>query len=109
MELLILFVVACIFFAYGVNIGWKAREVHAKKVVAKFEQEVSEKVGEEVKSLIHINIERHNGMFYVYDKRQKTFMAQGTTREELEDALQSRYPGKRFACSEEEMERAGIL
>ena len=107
MELLILFVVAIMFFAYGVNIGWKAREAYAKKIVTKFAEELEEKV--DAKSVLHITIEKHDDMIYVYDKKNHTFMAQGNNKEELEDALMSRFPGKRFAASEEDMERAGML
>lgn len=64
---------------------------------------------EESEDVIHINIEKHNGMLYVYDKKTNTFMAQAESKEKLEDALQKRYPNKRFACSEATLLEVGFI
>jgi uncharacterized Rmd1/YagE family protein len=109
MEFLILFVVAVVFFIYGAIGGWNARERHALKVTKQLVKEVEKNLEEEKKSLIQITIEQHGEMFYVYKKDDKTFMAQGKTKAELEDALTARYPGKKFAASEEELQKAGLL
>ena len=105
MEFLILFLVSIFFFFYGAICGWKAREKHAMKLTGKLVEEIEE----EKKSLIQITIEQHGEVFYIYNKEDKTFMAQGKNKKELEDALSARFPGKKFAASEEELQKAGLL
>ena len=84
----------------GAVYGWYARERHAKRTIDRFiTQFVDEQVEEISDSVIHITIEKHNGVFYVYDKEKNDFMAQGNTRKELEDALAKRYPDKKFAAT----------
>ena len=50
----------------------------------------------------------HNNMFYVYDKETNEFMAQGSSKEEVENNLQKRYPGKRFGCAESNLSQTGF-
>ena len=109
MEFLILFLVSIFFFFYGAICGWKAREKHAMKLTGKLVEEIENKIEEEKKSLIQIIIEQHGEVFYIYNKEDKTFMAQGKNKKELEDALSARFPGKKFAASEEELQKAGLL
>ena len=70
---------------------------------------IEEKVQEETKDKIYVTIEKHNDVIYVYDKINSTFMAQGKSKEEVEDVLSKRYPGKKFAASEEELAKAGFI
>jgi len=53
---------------------------------------------------IQITIEKHGDMIYVYNKETKQFMAQGKTQGELEKILLEKFPGKRFAASESDLE-----
>ena len=87
----------------GAVYGWYARERHAKRTIERFVTEIMPKAEEESDSRIHVSIEKHNGVFYVYDKIQNEFMAQGKTRRELEDALAKRYPNKYFAATTEDL------
>jgi hypothetical protein len=41
---------------------------------------------------------------FIYKKEDGQFMVQGTSFKELNDALENRFPGKRFACSEEHLQ-----
>jgi hypothetical protein len=110
MEFLIVAVVCFIFFLWGGVSGWQARERYAKKVIEQHIKKIEKNIIEDVKSsLITITIEQHNGTFFVYNKEDKTFMAQGKNKQELEAALSSRFPGKKFAASQEELEKAGLL
>lgn len=109
MEFLILVLVTFIFFVYGVIVGWNAREKHALKLTKQLLDGIEEKVQEETKDKIYVTIEKHNDIIYVYDKINSTFMAQGKSKEEIEDVLSKRYPGKRFAASEEELAKAGFI
>ena len=109
MEFLILVLVTFIFFVYGVTVGWNAREKHAIKLTQQLLDGIEEQVKEETKDKIYVSIEKHNDMIYVYDKENSTFMAQGYSKQELEDVLSKRFPGKKFAASQEDLEKAGFL
>jgi hypothetical protein len=88
----------------GMLYGWHARERHARRTIDKFMTHVEETVSEQVdESVIHINIEKHNGTFFVYKKGTSEFMGQGATRWELEQNLAKRYPDKKFAADNEEL------
>lgn len=109
MEFLVLAVTCFMFFMWGAISGWKAREEYAKKITEKLLKNIEGEVKKEAEELIHITIEEHSGVFYVYSKKDNTFMAQGKNKKELEDILESRFPGKRFAASEEDLQKAGLL
>jgi hypothetical protein len=70
---------------------------------------IQEFVEEQEEEQIHIIIEKHNDMLFVYDKDTKQFMAQGTTKEDVEKVLVERFPGKRFACHESVLKEVGFI
>jgi hypothetical protein len=108
MEILILF--AAMFV--GVLFGWDLRERYASHQIKRFLKEVEEAKVEENDSdepKIPITIEKHNNHFYVYNKENNQFMGQAGSREELEAVLMERFPGKRFACSEETLKEIGFM
>jgi hypothetical protein len=90
----------------GAVSGWNAREKHAKRQMEKFFANVDEAEEEEQ---IHIIIEKHNDMLFVYDKDTKQFMAQGSSKEDVEKVLIERFPGKSFACHESILKEVGFL
>lgn len=108
MELILLLVFTFIIWTMGAVSGWNARENHAKKQIEKHIQQfiVDEEEHEEE---LHIIIEKHNDMLFVYDKDTKQFMAQATTQKELEKVLVARFPGKRFACPESILKEVGFI
>jgi len=109
MELILLVVYTFIVWIGGAVSGWKAREEHAKQVTEKFIEHIHSSVQQEVEeSVIQINIEKHNNMFYVYDKETNEFMAQGSCKDEVENNLKKRYPGKSFGCSESILSQTGF-
>jgi hypothetical protein len=63
---------------------------------------------EEVELMIPITIEKVDDVFYVYNGEDKTFMAQGKSRRDLEDALNIRYPGKKFAALPSNLREVGL-
>ena len=90
--------------------GWVARERVAEQRLNQIMEHVSEHVQDEVKkSVLHIKIEHHNGMYYVYNLKDHSFMAQGSTREELEKSLASKYPEKSFAATHENLLEVGFV
>ena len=103
-ELLVALFVISMVFLLGALYGWN---VHERFMDRKFNEvlgAVSKTINENV---IHINIEKHDGMIYIYDKETKNFMAQGKTRDEVESVLAEKFPGKKFASSTEEL-KAGF-
>jgi RNA binding exosome subunit len=109
MEILILITIAIVCWIHGASIGWKAREKHAEQVLDNFLEKMKEQAKEQSDDLTRITIEKHNGVFYVYNLDTKEFMAQGSTKDEVEDALRARFPEKRFACKHETLEAMGFI
>ena len=104
MEILIAIGIFIVAFVLGGVYGYNLRERIAQRVIEKTLSQL-EKVQEEVrKDLIHITVEKHESRLFIYNKESNEFMAQGTTMDELNDALEKRFPGKKFACSEEHLE-----
>jgi len=90
-------------------IGWIAREVWAVRQVEKmWTTAVEAEINDNKENLIQIVIEKDNDMFFVYDKSHKSFMAQGRTREEVEDNLHKRYPGQLFAAHPDNLREIGF-
>jgi hypothetical protein len=105
MEDILLIVVylsmAVLLYLGGAVHGWNARERYAER---KLRELLEENVPEEDKPNLHpITIEKHDDTIFVYDKKTKQFLAQGTSAKEVEQALEKRYPGKKYACSPEEL------
>jgi hypothetical protein len=109
MEIILLVVFTFVVWLMGAVSGWNSRERHAKNQVEKHFKHIQEIVEEQEEEQIHIIIEKHNDMLFVYDKETKQFMAQGTTKEDVEKVLVERFPGKRFACHESVLKEVGFL
>lgn len=108
MEFLILVLVAILF----ARLGWSLREIHAMREVKKIEKEVIQHFQtdlEEIKKkYLPIKIEKVNDAYFVYSIPDNTFMAQGTNRKEVEENLDKRYPGKRFAATPDNLKEVGF-
>jgi seryl-tRNA synthetase len=89
--------------------GWTARERAAQRRVDELLSNINESLEEQVQaSVIKITIEHHNGVYYVYDMENSSFMAQGTTRKDLEADLAKKFPGKSFAATKENLAEMGF-
>ena len=108
METVLFAVALIVVWLWGAVFGWQARERHAERKLNELLQHV-EGSTETQENHIHIVIEKHNDVFYVYGKDDNQFMAQASTVKELEEALQKRYPGKKFACPEKNMIEVGLI
>lgn len=110
MEVLYI-VVAFLLWISGIIIGWRAREVHAMKQVQKYMEEIDDESEESPtvsETQIRIKIEKDDNGFFVYDLETNEFMAQGTTRNQVEQALAKRYPGKHFAATPTNLRETGF-
>ena len=90
---------------FGALYGWQAHSRMVERNIRHFIHAMHEDI---TSNFIKIKIERHNDMLYVYDLETKQFMAQGKSEEELTKALNEKYPGKRFAATEQELLASGI-
>lgn len=106
MDLLILFIICLSFLLIGFNLGWRAREKAAERVVNNFMSQLQE--DEQDEDFIKISIEKHNNTYYVYDKEDNSFMGQATDRKSLEDVLATRFPGKRFLADSSNLKEVGF-
>lgn len=104
MEILIALGIFIVAFLLGGSYGWNLRERVAKKTVDEFVKQAEEFKQELKKDMIPIVVEKHDTHLFIYKKDTHEFMAQGSTMEEINDALEKRYPGKKFSCSEEHLE-----
>ena len=103
MELGLVLLFAIVIFILGGVYGWGLRERYANHLLQKLAKHiVEEQVSTE--DLIQIIVEKHNNTLFIYKKEDGQFMVQGTSFKELNDALEHRFPGKRFACSEEHLQ-----
>ena len=90
--------------------GWVTREREAVRRVNELIETVTEQLHDEVdKIVIRINIEHHSGVYYVYNMDDKSFMAQGSTRQELETVLAKQFPGKTFAATHDNLIKVGFV
>jgi len=99
-------------FIVGMIAGWFYREHRARVQVLKLL-----KVPVDLTKLatlssdedrLAIKIEKHDGEFFVYSAENKEFMANGSTRKELELRLETRYPGQRFECHPDNLKEVGL-
>ena len=86
----------------GAVYGWYARERYAERLINRIFSEVIEEA-ENSEKYIPITIEKHNDVFYVYNRDSNDFMAQGKTRRELESNLAKRYPDTKFMAERENL------
>jgi hypothetical protein len=101
MELLLVCTLCVVF-------GWFAREVYAVHQSKKFFRYMQEQ-NESEEEFEQIVIDKHNDIFFVYSRVDNTFMAQGKSIKELENNLASRYPGKRFGATNDNLKEVGFL
>ena len=89
--------------------GWVARERAAARRIDQILNETTEKVKDHIReNVIRIKIEESKGSYYVYNLDNDSFMGQGKSRQELEDVLASKYPGKTFAAEHSNLVEMGF-
>ncbi len=99
-----------IVFVCGFISGWMLRETLAVHRIKNMidELEDMEDDDSDYPTHIKISIEKVESTFFVYNLEDNSFMAQGNTRNELEEALKSRFPGVVFACPEANLKEVGF-
>jgi len=91
----------------GFLAGWYAREAHAIHKVRQILEEVEEAQEEADAKTDRMTLERHGEVVYAFDDSD-TFLAQGSSLEELDDAIQARFPGRKFLIKESNIKEVGL-
>jgi translation initiation factor IF-3 len=55
-------------------------------------------------TVIHVDIEKHDDIFYLYDKDTREFIAQGSNFEEVKQRCEARFKGKAVVADEHQMQ-----
>lgn len=96
-------------FAVAFLLGWREREKWASKRVDALLDHLNQEAEKEIEeNRVDIIIERHNDVYYVYNKHTNDFMAQAPSRKELEEALAARFSGKRFFADADNLKEVGL-
>lgn len=105
MEIILTVVALFLAWFLGALYGWHAHTRMVERNIRHFIHAMHEDLNQ---SMIKIKIERHNDMMYVYDLETNQFMAQGKTEKELTEQLRTKFPGKGFAASNEDIKESGL-
>jgi hypothetical protein len=100
MEFLILLAA----LVFGFIAGWYGRERHAMLTIHKLLEAAEEAEENNPDKPERMRLERHGEVIYAFTTETDTFIAQGSTLEELDAAIQKRFPGKKFLIKESNLE-----
>ncbi len=92
----------------GFLAGWTGRERHAMNTIHKILEEAEQSESDAEDAPERIRLERHGEVIYAFTVENDTFIAQGSTLEELDDAIQKRFPGKKFLIKESNLEEVEL-
>ena len=100
MEFVILFGALVV----GAYAGWQLREYYAIRQVAKLlkNTELVPPILEK-EPRTKMRLERHSDVIYAYSEEDGSFIAQGKDLEALDDAIQSRFPERKFSVQEQNL------
>lgn len=108
MEFVILFGALMI----GIYLGWEAREQWAIRQVRRLldsgELFTEAETGEE-EERTKMRVEKHSDLLYAFTVEDDNFIAQGKDLEELDKAIQARFPGKKFSIQEDNLKDIGVV
>ena len=102
------FVVDTIFWLVVI---WLAIKVWQKYLTAKNEslvEQIKDMQAQIKNSVILVDIEKHNDIFYLYDKDTREFIAQGSNFNEVKKNCEARFKGKSVIADEVQMEQFGL-
>ena len=79
--------------------------VAKNEALVKQVEEITKQIKEQV---IHVNIEKHGNMFYLYEKDTDRFIAQGTSFDEVKENCEARFKGRSVVGNEDQMNQLGL-
>ena len=90
---------------------WLITKVWQKYIVAKneaLEEQIKEMTAQIKEQIIHVNIEKHGEVFYLYEKDTHRFIAQGSSFDEVRAHCLSRFKDKSVIADEAQMDQLGF-
>lgn len=99
-------------FIVGLVITWLILKLIAGYLRAKNEvlKEELDDLQKRVKEkFIHVNIEKHGDVFYLFEKDTDRFIAQGTNMQELKDHCDSRFKKSVIFADDNDLKSAGLI
>lgn len=78
-----------IYFIIGVVLGWFLHRYMVKLAIARTLKRAEEEIKQHKQ--IMMRIEKHKGIFYLYNKETEEFIAQGKNKEEINEVIQKKY------------------
>jgi len=84
---------------------WEAYLIAKNQILVEQIKDMSKQIKEQI---IHVDIEKHDNIFYLYNKDTREFIAQGTTFEEVKQRCETRFKGKSVVADEVQMNQFGF-
>ena len=102
------FVVDIIFWLVVI---WLVMKVWGKYLTAKNEalvEQIKDMQAQMKNSIILVEIEKHDDIFYLYEKDTQEFIAQGTNFDEIREHCKTRFKDRAVVADEVQMEQLGL-
>ena len=97
--------------AFWCIVIWLFMKVWQTYLIAKNEEleaqikDLTQKVKDQI---IHVNIEKHGNVFYLFEKDTNRFIAQGSNFEEVKNHCETRFKNKSVVADEAQMDQLGF-
>lgn len=90
-------------FLYNVYLTYQTIKMIDQKIIDAVERKIEDSI-----KAIEVNIEKHEDTFYLYNRENSEFVAQGKNKEEIVEAINSRFKGCRVLAQEEQLKELGL-
>ena len=90
---------------------WLIIKVWQKYLTAKNEalvEQIKDMQTQIKNSIILVEIEKHDDIFYLYEKDTQEFIAQGTNFDEIRERCKTRFKDRAVVADESQMEQLGL-
>ena len=90
---------------------WLIIKVWQKYLTAKSEslvEQIKDMQTQIKNSVILVDIEKHNDIYYLYEKNTREFIAQGSNFNEVKKNCETRFKGRSVIADEVQMEQFGL-
>jgi hypothetical protein len=99
-------------FIFWSLIGWLSLKILQKYLEARNEilkEEIDQLEKKLKERFIHVSVEKHGDIFYLYEKDSGQFIAQGKTMEELKSHCDQRFRRSVIIGNTDELKSAGLI
>ena len=102
------FIIDILFWSIVIWLVMKVMQVYLiakNEVLGKQIEDMTKQIKEQI---IHVDIEKHGEVFYLFEKDTNRFIAQGTNFDELKEHCVTRLKNKSIIANEDQMEQFGL-